>query len=181
MKFTYYFKCAIVNHEPTISPSDFPLFQEEGYIRPTRGTISRRRKDTCILGSSLVDTGEFAVPVCEAVSDWPLQTRNIILHVSASPIGYRGPALHQAVALDGNIININIRKFKTSAGFSSGFLLLYCWLNYIILCVVQKEERGDWFSLVRAKGVDRLDMGSAQNYYWLLRNLVGLREINNVA
>lgn len=26
---------------------------------------------------------------------------------------------------------------------------------------------------------DRLDMGSAQTYYWLLQSLVGLREINN--
>lgn len=28
---------------------------------------------------------------------------------------------------------------------------------------------------------DRLDMGSAQTYYWLLQSLVGLREINSEA
>lgn len=28
------------------------------------------------------------------------------------------------------------------------------------------------------KMFDRLDMGSAQTYYWLLESLVGLREIN---
>lgn len=51
------------------------------------------------------------MPVCDGASDWPLQTCNIILHVSAASIGYTGPALHQAVALDGNIININTGKF----------------------------------------------------------------------
>lgn len=33
------------------------------------------------------------------------------------------------------------------------------------------------FSLVRGKMFDRLDLGSAQNYYWLLQSVVGLREI----
>lgn len=60
----------------------------------------------------MVDTGEFVVPICIGVSDWLLQTRNIIPHVSAVLIGYAGPALHQAVALDGNIININRRNLR---------------------------------------------------------------------
>lgn len=54
----------------------------------------------------------FAVLLCECVSDWPPKTRNIVLHVSATPIGYLGPALHQAAALDGNVIVINTGKFK---------------------------------------------------------------------
>lgn len=83
------------------------------------------RKDTSSVGSGLVDTGEFAVPVCDGVSDWPLQTCNIILHVSAASIGYTGPALHQAVALDGNIININTGNLKTNAPFSTASPLLY--------------------------------------------------------
>ena len=57
------------------------------------------------------------MPVCDGVSDWPLQTCNIILNVSAASIGYTGPALHQAVALDGNIININKRKLKNQRTF----------------------------------------------------------------
>lgn len=73
-----------------------------------------RRRDTACVGSSLVDTREFAVPVCDVASDWLLQTCNIILHVSAMFIGYTGPALHQAVALDGNIININTGQFKNT-------------------------------------------------------------------
>lgn len=75
------------------------------------------RKDTSCVASSLVGTGEFDVPVCDGVSDWPLQTCNIILHVSAASIGYTGPAMHQAVALDGNIININTGNLKTNAHF----------------------------------------------------------------
>lgn len=83
------------------------------------------RRDTTSLGSSLVDTGEFAVPLCDGDSDWLLQTRNIILHVSAAFIGYTGPALHQAVALDGNIINSNTVNFKTNSPFRTVFPALY--------------------------------------------------------
>lgn len=88
-------------------------------------TSLQPRMDTASVEGSPVDTGEFAVPLCDAVSDWPLQTCNIILHVSVASIGYTGPALHQAVALDGNIININTRNLKTNAHFSAVFLARY--------------------------------------------------------
>lgn len=65
------------------------------------------------------------MPVCEVVSDWSMQTCNIILHVSAALIGYTGPALHQAVALDGNIININTGNLKTSAHLSAVFFCIF--------------------------------------------------------
>lgn len=65
------------------------------------------------------------MPVCDSVSDWPLQTCNIILHVSAASIGYTGPALHQAVALDVNIININTAKLKSNTPFSAALNQLY--------------------------------------------------------
>ena len=74
--------------------------------------------------------------VCDVVSDWPLQTCNIILHVSAPSIGYTGPALHQAVALDGNIININtgmLEKQRTSLRrFISAF-------NSVLVCLGVKN------------------------------------------
>lgn len=65
-----------------------------------QSTSFQPRKDTASVGSSPVDTGEFAVPLCVDASDWLRRTCNIILHVSAALIGYTGPALHQAVALD---------------------------------------------------------------------------------
>lgn len=116
----------MAHYEATVRPPGFSsLFQKESWSLPTRRTSSRPRKDTSGVGSRLVDTGEFAVPVCDGVSDWPLQTCNIILHVSAASIGYTGPALHQAVALDGNIININTGNLKTNAPFSAACPPLY--------------------------------------------------------
>lgn len=97
------------------------LLQKESRILPTQSTRLQPRKDTASVGSILVDTGEFAVRVCDGVSDWPLQTCNIILYVSAASIGCMGPALHQAVALDGNIININTGILKIIAVFSAAF------------------------------------------------------------
>ena len=73
-----------------------------------RGTNFLQRKDISRVKRCLVDTGEFAVLLCYTRSDWSMQTRNIFLHVLAALIGYVRPALHQAVALDGNKININI-------------------------------------------------------------------------
>lgn len=72
------------------------------------GTSLQSRKDTASVGSP-VDAGDLLCRcvMCEVASDWPLQTCNIILHVSAPSIGYTGPALHQAVALDGNRISTN--------------------------------------------------------------------------
>lgn len=55
--------------------------------------------------------------LCERASDWPLRTCNIVLHVSATPIGYAGPAMHQAAALDVNVIVINTWKFKSGRTF----------------------------------------------------------------
>lgn len=98
------------------------IISERELVSQQRTTL-QPRKDTSSIGSSPVDTGEFAVPVCDVVSDWPLQTRNIILHVSAASIGYTGPALHQAVALDGNIININTANLKSCTHFSAVFSL----------------------------------------------------------
>lgn len=91
---------------------------------PTLGTSLQLRKNTCSVGRSLVGTGEFALPVCDSLFDWLLQTCNIILHVSAASIGYTGPAMHQAVALDGNIININTGNLKANAPFSAALFLL---------------------------------------------------------
>lgn len=111
--------------EAAVYPPDFLCFQKECWILPTLGTSLQQRKDTSSVGSGPVDTGEFAVPVCDGASDWSLQTCNVILHVSAALIGYTGPALHQAVALDGNIININTGILKINAAFSGAFPLLY--------------------------------------------------------
>lgn len=83
------------------------IIPEREYDFFSHRTSLQPRKDTASVGSSPGDTGEFAVPECDRVSDWPLQTCNIILHVSAAAIGYTGPALHQAVALEGNITYIN--------------------------------------------------------------------------
>lgn len=90
------------------------------------------------------------MPVCDGASDWPLQTCNIILHVSAASIGYTGPALHQAVALDGNIININTGKFlkkkqKTNAHLSAAFSLLYSCLKLFRFVWSRRKENATGF------------------------------------
>lgn len=119
------------------------------------------------------------MPVCDGVSDWPLQTCNIILNVSAASIGYTGPALHQAVALDGNIININKGNLKTNEPFSDVFQRCISPLIFLIY-LVETDGKCDRFSLVRGKcligsiwEVRRLTIG----YY----KVVGLRVINKEA
>lgn len=105
------------------------------------------------------------MPVCDGVSDWPLQTCNIILYVSAASIGYTGPALHQAVALAGNIININTGELKTNAPSAPYFLFFTSVYNY--LDAFGREWRKMRQACVAMRG--------AQTYCLLLQSLVGLR------
>lgn len=88
--------------------------------------------------------------LCECVSDWPLKTRNIVLHVSATPIGYLGPALHQAAALDGNVIVINTGKFKNRRTcFAAPFTPLFTGTRAFLRLPRRSRRKRDKFSLAR--------------------------------
>lgn len=109
--------------------------------------------------------------LCECVSDWPLKTRNIVLHVSATPIGYLGPALHQAAVLDGNVIVINTGKFKNRRTCFAAPLRHFL------------QVQGSFFGFLDGAGgnvtsfhwrgctrFDRLNIGSRKCHYWLLES-----------
>lgn len=119
------------------------------------------------------------MPFCDSAPDWLPRTRNIAHYVLKAIIGYVGPALHQAVALDGNPINIIKLKRKhliavCSIGAFKSWWVVSWRKNCLIVAHCNPWNCNYFF---RPMSVDhRIDKrrfaGSCSSYHWMTRNLL---------